>query len=367
MNKLLYSKFIIDGAQQELSPAQILSLPQDGAGKDAECIVDETVDPEIGTMLFHSSQVEAYLEKVLSFKRSFPLPFPSQYTRFRIATSLLDAIWNEGHFNIGDLAVSPVWHCREGRMGEMSAFYRSVEAVADYVDALGLELLSCNCCSGDGISIDLSVSLASGKNGSEDFAPGLFCTENASFNGIRKVPSSFVDDPKSWIIYVPFDTCEYRCGGSLLAQATGNAGGIAPDLSDSDYFQDCYEVVREMVEDGVVLSGMTVSDGGMIAAVKKMTTSGTGASIDVGEIMRATDQSDIIRILFAEIPGVILQISDIDFDYIDAEFLLQDVAFYPLGHPDNTGGKLKIHSAAGTGIQKILASLVQNQGAEGED
>ena len=66
-------------------------------------------------------------------------------------------------------------------------------------------------------------------------------------------------------------------------------------------------------------------------------------------------------------PGVVIQIRDIDFDYIDAELLLQDVAFYPLGHPAANGGAVRVRSSAKTGIQNILESLVQRQGGEGED
>ena len=51
----------------------------------------------------------------------------------------------------------------------------------------------------------------------------------------------------------------------------------------------------------------------------------------------------------------------------DAELLLQDVAFYPLGHPVLNGGAVRVKSSAKTGIQNILASLVQRQGGEGED
>ena len=72
-----------------------------------------------------------------------------------------------------------------------------------------------------------------------------------------------------------------------------------------------------------------------------------------------------MSILFSEIPGVIIQIRDIDFDYVDAELLLQDVAFFPLGHPNLKSGAVRVRSAEKTGIQTILESLMQN--AEGED
>ena len=47
-----------------------------------------------------------------------------------------------------------------------------------------------------------------------------------------------------------------------------------------------------------------------------------------------------MRILFSEVPGVIFQINDSDYDYLDAELLLQDVMYFPLGHPVRRKGKV---------------------------
>lgn len=98
-----------------------------------------------------------------------------------------------------------------------------------------------------------------------------------------------------------------------------------------------------------------------------MAGSRTGAVLDISDIRRVCADADAVSLLFAEVPGVLIQIRDIDFDYMDAELLLQDVAFYPLGHPAANGGAVRVRSSAKTGIQNILDSLVQRQGGEGED
>jgi len=82
-------------------------------------------------------------------------------------------------------------------------------------------------------------------------------------------------------------------------------------------------------------------------------------------VMRAGQEQDPVRILFSEVPGVVVQINDADFDYLDAELLLQDVAFYPLGHPDPDRTDVRVKASAKSGIQTILESLIRN--AEGED
>ena len=66
--------------------------------------------------------------------------------------------------------------------------------------------------------------------------------------------------------------------------------------------------------------------------------------------------------LFAErLNDMYLQVKD----YLDAELLLQDVAFFPLGHPVPGQPGIRVKASAKSGIQTILESLMQN--AEGED
>lgn len=180
----------------------------------------------------------------------------------------------------------------------------------------------------------------------------------------RSCPGTLAPDPQSWVIYVPFDTTDYRLGGSLLAQILDVGGGPAPQITDADYFLDCHEVIRELVEDGILLSGATVGEGGLLKTVRQM-ADGVGLTVDVSDVMRAYQEQDVMRILFAEVPGAVIQIHDADFDYLDAELLLQDVAFFPLGHPVPGRTDVRVKASAKSGIQTILESLMQN--AEGED
>jgi hypothetical protein len=92
---------------------------------------------------------------------------------------------------------------------------------------------------------------------------------------------------------------------------------------------------------------------------------GVGLGVDVSDVMRAYQEQDVLRILFGEVPGAVIQIQDADFDYLDAELLLQDVAFFPLGHPVPGSDEVRVKASAKSGIQTILESLMQN--AEGED
>lgn len=362
MISALHSQYVIDGVPRELSPARILGgkeLPRE----DYDPIVDETTDPALGAFEFHSSRLDAYLEGVCAEKRIFPRAFPENYTRLVVASSLVDFIWRKGDFRIGDLCVGFHWKYDDSRVGNMAALYSSVGSAAEYVDGLGLPVSEFSLNPSSEMEFGASVSLL---QTSEDdvFISQPFRSGNPSVMDGR-IPSKMVPDPQSWLIYVPFDTADFRLGGSLLAQTTGNAGGTAPALGDVDYFIDCYEVVRELVQDGILLAGCSVGEGGLLKALRGMTD--RGAEVDVSDMAAAVGESDVVRLMFSEIPGALIQISDIDFDYVDAELLLQDVAYFPLGHPSPDSGKIRVKSSSKNGIQKILESLIQNQSAEGED
>jgi len=346
MTDALNSHYIIDGILQELTPAQILEEVAVGEVKSAPAdyeIVDESPEPTFGLLDVDPARIFEYLERLSDVNPVLPLSFAAEYTRAKIAESLINSIWRVGKFKLEDLPMTVKWCWNDSRVCNMSAFYASVAAAAEYLENLNLSLHR--------------YSLTEAE-------PSIRCATPVSGAPLQ-CGDKLRPDPHSWLIYVPFDTSEYRLGGSLLSQAMGLGGGVAPKIEDPDYFVDCYEVVREFVEDGVAVAGVTVSGGGLMKALDSLASNGTGISADISDLMKACDEKNAARILFAEVPGVVIQIRDVDFDYVDAEFLLQDVAFYPLGHPTPEKRGLQVESSAKSGIQTILESLLQN--AEGED
>ncbi|MBO6168623.1 MAG: hypothetical protein J6O51_01490 [Bacteroidales bacterium] len=345
MINALHSKYIIDGVPREVTPAGILASVMDKVPESPlppQTILDETFDPAPGRINLDPSRLEEYLHAVLKASGSVSVPFAAPSTRNRVAAALIDSMWRSGNFALDDLHLTAKWCFDETRVGDMAAFYASVEAAADYIDTLRLSLRRVSCENGP-----FDVHFATPFSG----APLL-------------VDDVLHPDPQSWIVYLPFDTSDYHLGNSLLSQALGLSGGLAPQVVDADYLMDCFEVVREFAQDGVLLSAATVSGGGLYAALGRMAAGGTGVCADISGVMRACGEKDPVRVLFGEVPGAVIQIRDLDFDYIDAEFLLQDVAYFPLGHP-SSDGKLYLAYSAVSGIQTILDSLMQN--AEGED
>lgn len=368
----LYSRYIIDGIRQELTPAQMLdavcvsgACQVGGRSSDAALIVDESVDVGLTSYKFDRRKVREYLKMVMGTRRQVPMAFADTYTRGVIAKSLVDCLWRQGSFKMGDIALRLEWKWDCSPVGNMAAFYASVQAAADYADSLGIAVSGYSFAAARDSSLIIKPSLLPAPQ--DEMVESPYRSLKPRMRTVRTTLECLVPDPQSWIVYIPFETADYRFGGSILSQALGRSGGVSLQIEDADYFIDCFEVVRELVEDGILLSAATVSDGGLLAAVKRMTAGGTGAVIDVSDVMKSACQEDVVRVLFAEVPGAVVQIRDIDFDYLDAELLLQDVAFFPLGHPCCSNGDVRIKASEKSGIQTILEALIQNQCGEGED
>ena len=341
----LFSKFVIDGIEKPATPARILLSTFPGLSLDGvsdQTIIDETLDLAPSVYKFDEKRIAEYLEIVRRHPAGeFPLFFPEAATCLAIATSVIDKLWRSGKHVLSDLSVRAQWTWNDAAIGNMASFYSSIECAAAYIDGLELPLTS--------------VEVSDGR-------PGVsFKVDGASPR--RCCPATAIDAPDSWLVYIPFDNCDFRLGGSVLSRAVDARSALAPDISDSAYFIDCYEVVRELVEDKVVKAGVGVGEGGLAAAIDSL-ASKTGADVNVSGICNAYGEYPV-RVLFSEVPGVLIQIDDADFDYVDAELLLQDIAYFPIGHPG--GGSLLISSDSSSGLSSIIDSLLGSRASEGED
>ena len=369
---LLNSNYIIDGVQMALTPARMLRecmveppLEPDG---DAPALADEREDPAPDNHSYDENLIERYAQLVNYLeKRELPIPFAGPYSAGKVAQALIDAIWMNGHFRLGDLTLKADWKWNDKEIGLPAAFYSSVEEVCSYIDALGVKIEKYSLTSGaPAVSFKAStVAEVDDEEITEEeslLRDLPYRTVNPRMSRRRKVATGFTPEAQDWILYIPFDPCDFRLGGSTLSQALHTTPSIAPDIQDADYFMDCYEVVRELVEDGVVKAGATVGEGGLMMALRSLSGI-TGADVCIRDICKAYGDESPVRVLFSEVPGVVIQIADIDYDYVDAELILQDVVYYPIGHP--TPGKPGVNLTGKVEIPQILESLLNT--LEGED
>jgi phosphoribosylformylglycinamidine synthase len=384
----LYSQYIIDGIRCDATPAELLEecmeFP-DGCDEDSaefDEIIDESTEPPLSALTFDVSKTDDYVRIIsenCTSERPFSMLYPDHFTRLQIAQALLNRLWSEGHFRLYNLRLWAQWEWNTRPLGNMASFYKSVEASSDYIFGLGVKMSdyifieSDDRCSAkffawlpdDDITTKNDTDLCSVPDTETALFKAPFESNHPWIGNKRKCPATALPDPNSWIIYIPFDTSKFRLGGSLLAQSNGLNGGQEPHITDPDYFIDCYEVIRELTEDGIIKAGCTVGDGGLAVAAEKMFTD-TGLKIDISGIKSSYGEPQDANILFGEVPGVLIQINEGDFDYLDSQLILQDVAYYPVGRPTSDFKGLRFAEKSRKGIADILAGLLE-QATEGED
>ena len=381
----LYSHYIIDGTRMEMTPAELLDecMEYDETGMDSpdifgtfDDIVDESTDPPVTAFVYDRTRNEEYAAMTAGAscgRRPFTMLYPDHFTRLQIADALTSRLWSKGHFRLGDLRLWAQWDWNTKPTGNMASFYASISAASDYTYSLGVRMSDYLFIENDGEnSARFFAWLPEADLPDEDdmqehvlFKSSPYESHHPWIGDERRCPSTMVDDPDSWLIYIPFDTCAFRLGGSLLAEVNGHSGGPASQITDADYFIDCYEVVRELVEDGIISAGVSIGNGGLATAAVKFCEP-KGARIDISGVMSSYQEEDSTRILFGEIPGVLIQIRDNDYDYFDSQMILQDIAYYPLGHPASSAGVVRFKEKSRNPVAGILASLL-SQASEGED
>lgn len=377
----LYSQYIIDGAAYEATPAELLDecmeYQDDGFPGGFADIVDETMEPPVTPFMHESGRNGEYLKmtsEAVHREIPFRMLYPAHFTRLQIAKALLSRLWSKGHFRLGDLRLWAQWDWNCRPVGSMAAFYISAMNAGEYIYDLGVRMSDYLFIENDEESSARFFAWLPEKEQDEEadthgegalFKSSPYESRHPWISEERCCPERMLPEKDSWIIYIPFDTCSYRLGGSLLAQLNGHNGGTAPEIQDPDYFIDCYEVVRELAEDGLVMAGAAVSDGGLATAAERMCGE-CGMDLDINGLMASYQEKDSTKVLFSEVPGVFLQIRDNDFDYVDSQLILQDVAYYPVGRTSAEHEGIRLTGSTGSGVSGILASLL-NQASEGED
>ena len=140
-----------------------------------------------------------------------------------------------------------------------------------------------------------------------------------------------VNDKNSSLYHIDFSFDEQRLGGSAFAQSLGKVGSDVPTVKNAEYFADCFEAIQELISRGWIMAGHDISAGGMITTLLEMCFANTQGGMHIN--LHNLAGGDIIKNLFAENPGVIIQVSD-EHKFELKEFLEDaGIGFAKIGYP----------------------------------
>jgi len=254
------------------------------------------------------------------------LASPEAGSVLSVAEALTNIVWaplSEGLDSIS-LSANWMWPCRS-QEGEDARLYSAVKALSDF------------CC-------ELHINVPTGKdslslsqqypNGEKIISPGtVIVSAGGEVSDIKKVVSPvLVNDKNASIYHVDFSFDEQRLGGSAFAQSLGKVGDDVPTVKNAEYFADAFNAIQELINRGWVMAGHDISAGGLITTLLEMTFANTrgGMHINLHDICK---DGDVVKALFAENPGVVIQVSDEHkFEFRD---FMEDcgVGFAKIGYP----------------------------------
>ena len=222
-----------------------------------------------------------------------------------VAEALTNLVWapmadKETPLNAVSLSANWMWPCRSQK-GEDARLYEGVQALSDFCCAIHVNVPTGK----DSLSLSQQY-----PDGSKIIAPGtVIVSAGGEVSDVRKVVSPvLVNDKNTSLYHIDFSFDEQRLGGSALAQSLGKIGSDVPTVQNPEYFVDCFNAIQELIERGWIMAGHDISAGGLITTLLEMTFANTEGGLHVN--LHDLSGNDMVKMLFAENPGVVIQVSD---------------------------------------------------------
>ena len=276
---------------------------------------------------------------------------PAAGSVLSVAEALTNLVWaplgragkrmkpGESPLDYVSLSANWMWPCRS-QEGEDARLYQAVQALSDFCCALHINVPTGK----DSLSLSQQY-----PNGEKIISPGtVIVSAGGEVSDVKKVVSPvLVNDHRASLYHIDFSFCEQRLGGSAFAQSLGFVGNDVPTVCNPEYFADAFNAVQQLIHKGWVLAGHDISAGGLITCLLEMTFANTrgGLHINLHDLLASSSEGgevDIIKALFAENPGVVIEVSD-EHKYEFREFMEDlGIGYAKIGYPVEEGRSLEI-------------------------
>lgn len=226
---------------------------------------------------------------------------PGKGSVLSVAEALTNIVWAPIEDGLKGISLSANWMWPAKNPGEDARLYAAAKQISDFAISLGINIPTGK----DSLSMTQKY-----PDGQKVFAPGTVIISAAGeVEDIRKVVEPVIQPVSdSTILYIDFSKDGFYLGGSSFAQVVNAIGTEVPGVPDPAYFERAFGAVQTLIREDLILAGHDISAGGLITTLLEMTfgRNDTGLKLDLDNL----DEKDIIRLLFSEKPGVIIQVND---------------------------------------------------------
>ncbi|WP_415035570.1 phosphoribosylformylglycinamidine synthase [Azonexus sp.] len=299
-------------------------------------------DVAVTTMSF-----QGYLGEAFAMGERTPVAVLDAPASGRMAVG--EALTNLAAADVGALSkvkLSANWMAPCGVPGEDARLYATVEGISELCKALGVSIP---------VGKDsLSMRTAWDENGAkkEVVSPlSLIVTSFAAVDDVRKTKTPLLATDQGETELLLLDLGKNRLGGSALAQVYKATANDAPDVDDPALLRGFFAAVQTLNREGHLLAYHDRSDGGLFVAACEMAfASRCGVSLDLDglcfdaaaldvdgaekrpELMAGRDFEHIVRALFNEELGALIQIRRADREKVTPILRAQGVPYHFVGH-----------------------------------
>ena len=254
------------------------------------------------------------------------LASPEAGSVLSVAEALTNIVWAPLDNGLESVSLSAnwMWPCRS-QEGEDARLYTAVKALSDFC-------------------YDIHVNVPTGKDslsmsqqypdGEKVISPGtVIVSAGGEVSDIRKVVSPvLVNDKGASLYHIDFSFDEQRLGGSAFAQSLGKVGDDVPTVKNPEYFADAFQAVQEMIGKGWIMAGHDISAGGLVTTLLEMCFANKTGGLHIN-LYNLCKDGDIVKTLFAENPGIVVEVSDCHKEEFAKFMDDRGVAFAKIGYP----------------------------------
>ena len=221
-----------------------------------------------------------------------------------VAEALTNLVWAHMADGMESISLSAnwMWPCR-AQEGEDARLYSAVRALSDFCCALQINVPTGK----DSLSMTQKY-----PDGKKIISPGtVIVSAGGEVDEVSKTVSPVIKAVKdSRLYYIDFSFDKLQLGGSAFAQSQGKVADDVPTIQNPEYFSDAFMAIQKMIGEGLLLAGHDISAGGIITCLLEMCFANTKGGLDIN--FDKIQEGDIVKVLFSENPGVVIQVRDSD-------------------------------------------------------
>tara|TARA_B110000263_G_scaffold104636_1_gene91361 strand:- start:9536 stop:13186 length:3651 start_codon:yes stop_codon:yes gene_type:complete len=217
--------------------------------------------------------------------------------KIALLKSLTNIIWAPIEKGITNISLSANWMWPANNVGENTRLYNAVKEISDFAIKLGINIPTGK----DSLSMTQKYS-----DGKKVLSPGTVIVSAASeVSDINKTISPVLKkDEDSKLIYINF--CKgLNISGSAFYQTLTSLGNTVHNTKKPKEIINIFNVIQNLIKNNQILSGHDVSSGGLITSLLEMNFANSNYGLNI--YTEGFKENDLIKILFNESPGIIIQ------------------------------------------------------------